>query len=144
MNRFMRWNDPDDGACSGNVEVLSQGPADGAPPSFDMPVTVRRVGQPENDTFQVLLGELGEPRQFYKTTVTFTVLSKEPIPLHALVLDISADLKSGAVESHDGLYVGNFSAYNRESLNGGAMADALYEAGSEPGFFELDDSGQDV
>ena len=137
MNKFMRWNDPDDGACSGNVEVLSPGPADGAPPSFDMPVTVRRVGQPENDTFQVLLGELGEPRRFYKTTVTFTVLSEEPIPPHA-------DLQYIAVECNEGQYVGNFSANDEQLLNGGAMVDALYEAGSEPGFFSLDDNGQDV
>lgn len=151
MNKFMRWNDPDDGACSGNIEVLSN--REGDPMTWDRFITVRRVGQPEADTFEVLASELGEPREFYKTTVTFTVLSEEPIPLHSLVLDISADLRrgnfpersqSGAVESHNGLHVGNFSAYNRESLNGGAMADALYESGSEPGFFGLDDSGQDV
>ena len=129
MNRFMRWNDPDDGACSGNVEVL--GSREGEV------VTVRRVGQPENDTFEVLRSELGEPRRFYKTTVTFTVLSEEPIPPHA-------DLQYIAVECNDGQYVGNFSANDEQLLNGGAMADALYEAGSEPGFFSLDDTGQDV
>jgi hypothetical protein len=132
----MRWNDPDDGACSGNVEVLSSRKVWLSFPE-DVTVTVRRVGQPENDTFEVLRSELSDPRRFYKTTVTFTVLSEEPIPPHA-------DLQYIAVECNEGQYVGNFSANDEQLLNGGAMADALYEAGSEPGFFELDDSGQDV
>lgn len=134
MNRFMRWNDPDEGACSGNVEVLEE--VDFVGPGGRV-FRVRRVGQPESDTFEALESELGEPRQFYKTTVTFTVLSEEPISPHA-------DLQSIAVECSEGQYVGNFSAYNRELLNGGAMADALYEAGSDPAFFMLDESGQDV
>ena len=133
MNRFMRWNDPDDGACSGNVEVLVTND-DFAGDEYCI---VRRVGQPENDNFEVLRSELSDPRRFYKTTVTFTVLSEEPIPPHA-------DLQSIAVECNEGQYVGNFAANDEQLLNGGAMADALYEAGSEPGFFELDDSGQDV
>jgi hypothetical protein len=58
MNKFMRWNDPDDGACSGNVEVLSHWESE--PMRFNMIVTVRRVGQPENDTFEVWKSELSE------------------------------------------------------------------------------------
>lgn len=133
MNKYMRWNDPS-GNCSGNVEVLRES-ACGAMES-DRVVTVRRVGMYEQ-AFEVLRSQLEEPRRFYKTTVTFTVLSEEPIPPHA-------DLQSIAVECDEGQYVGSFSANDEQLLNGGAMADALYEAGSEPGFFELDDLGQDL
>jgi hypothetical protein len=134
VNKYMRWNDPDDGACSGNVEVLAE-----VQTGVDYPevVRVRKTDAPEGETFEVFASELGEPRRFYKTTVTFTVLSEEPIPPHA-------DLQSIAVECNEGQYVGNFFACDQQLLNGGAMADELYEAGSEPGFFSLDDSGQDV
>ncbi len=64
------------------------------------------------------------------------MLSEEPIPPHA-------DLQSIAVEANEGRYVGNFGAIDESLLNGAAMAEALYEAGSDPGFFMLDDEGND-
>lgn len=74
--------------------------------------------------------------RYYKTTITFTVLSEEPIPPHA-------DLQYIAVESMEGRYVGNFSAVEEAQLDGPAMAAALYEAGSEPSFFSLNDEGSE-
>lgn len=72
--------------------------------------------------------------KFYKTKVVFEVLSNEPIPGHA-------DLEFIARESYDGRYVGRFGETTEQRLSGKAMADALYEFGSDPGFFSLDDNG---
>lgn len=98
-------------------------------------VTVRAYGGLGSleQTFDVMAHELG-PRKFYKTTVTFVVLSEEPIPPYT-------DLYHIAQEAAEGRYVGSFGASPEELLDGSEMAKALYEAGSEPGFFELDDDG---
>lgn len=79
---------------------------------------------------------MAEPRRFYKTVISYTVLSEEPIPPHV-------DLQYIAVEANEGRYVGNFGVIDESLLNGAAMAKALYEAGSDPGFFELDADGND-
>jgi hypothetical protein len=73
-------------------------------------------------------------KKFYKTTVQFTVLSEEPIPPHV-------DLQYIGTECVDGQYVGSFGAIEEVELSGGRMAFELCEAGSEPGFFDLDDEG---
>lgn len=79
-----------------------------------------------------------QPEQkFYKTRVVFEVLSEGPIPGHA-------DLEYIAKESYDGRYVGRFSPDGAEEtvLTGKQMADALYDFGSDPGFFSLNDDGE--
>jgi len=79
---------------------------------------------------------MSEPRRFYKSIIHFEVLSEEPIPGHV-------DMEYIAREAMEGRYVGRFLDTDEVLLNGAAMAEALYEAGSEPGFFELDDEGND-
>ena len=81
----------------------------------------------------------GKPRLFYKTIIRYEVLSEEPIPGHA-------DLEYIAKEANEGRYVGRFlpgGPNDHVLMNGASMAEALYEAGSEPGFFLLDDEGND-
>jgi hypothetical protein len=78
----------------------------------------------------------GKPRLFYKTTVTFVVLSEEPIPPQV-------NLATLHTECYEGHYVGSFGATEEILINGAVMVDELREAGSEPGFFELDDEGND-
>jgi hypothetical protein len=78
----------------------------------------------------------GKPRLFYKTKVSFTVLSEEPIP---------GDMTLGTIryECDEGRYVGCDLDLDTVLVNGSVMVDELYKAGSEPGFFELDDAGKD-
>lgn len=72
---------------------------------------------------------------FYKTTFTYTVLSDSP-------LEGDMSLASIAEACDTGDCVGKFDGdWNVETLTGQQAADALYEAGSEPGFFQLDDDG---
>lgn len=71
--------------------------------------------------------------KFYKTTFTVTVLSEEPIQ----DMDI-ADLPRGYTEGDLVLH----SVKAKETkLTGKQAADLLYDAGSQPGFFNLDDKG---
>jgi hypothetical protein len=72
---------------------------------------------------------------FYKTIVKFEVLSEEPIPADYTLGDIHR-------EAEVGHFVGRYLDNEESLLNGAAMADALHEAGSEPGFFSLDDAGE--
>ena len=83
---------------------------------------------------------MAEPRRFYKTIVKFEVLSEEPIHSDYTLADIYH-------ESQEGRFVGRFLEEGPNDhilLNGAAMAEALVNAGSEPGFFELDDAGNSV
>jgi hypothetical protein len=78
-------------------------------------------------------------RDFYKTIITFEVLSEEPIPGCLTLADIGK-------EAEYGRYVGRFLERGPNDhilMNGAAMAEALVEAGSEPSFFELDEDGND-
>jgi len=83
---------------------------------------------------------MAEKKLFYKTIVKFEVLSEEPIPSDYTLGDIHA-------EAENGRFVGRFLEQGPNDhilLNGAAMAEALVKAGSEPGFFMLDDEGNDV
>jgi hypothetical protein len=80
---------------------------------------------------------MADTGRFYKTVISFTVLSEEPIPPHM-------NLEQIASETCDGRYVGNWSAGGPILLNGAAMVDELHEAGSCPDFFELDEDGNDL
>ena len=75
-------------------------------------------------------------RQFYKTVITYEVLSEETIPGHV-------DLEYIAKEAQEGRYVGRFLRTEEIPLSGAGMAVALTAAGSDPGFFMLDDAGND-
>jgi hypothetical protein len=72
----------------------------------------------------------------YRTAIALTVLSESP--LEAMDLE---DLAGVVRECNQGDYVGDVAFGNSEKLSGKEMADALYAAGSEPGFFMLDDDG---
>lgn len=75
-------------------------------------------------------------RKLLRTKITYEVLSEEPIPGHA-------DLEYIAREAMEGRYVGRFTSTEETVLTGKQMADTLYEFGSDPGFFMLDDDGKD-
>ena len=76
-------------------------------------------------------------RKFYKTTVTFTVLSEDPIPPNSNI--------GGIVdECNVGEYVMHSSTINHEVLNGKQAAEELFNAGSEPQFFKIDDEGNEI
>ena len=76
-------------------------------------------------------------RKFYRTTITVTVLSEEPIPSEL-------NLQELAYEMDEGEYVGFYPTTNIEELDGKQMAEALVKAGSEPEFFQLNDNGDDL
>lgn len=77
-----------------------------------------------------------EPK-FYRTRITFEVLSDEPPP---------PDMDTSAVihECDEGAYVMAASEQVSVELSGAEMAQALTAAGSEPGFFQLDDEGNPI
>ena len=77
-----------------------------------------------------------EPRRFYRSIVHYEVLSEEPIPVHSDLAFIGHEVESGQ-------YVGCFLDTEEFPLNSAAMAKALFVAGSEPSFFELDAEGND-
>jgi hypothetical protein len=78
-------------------------------------------------------------RKFYRTEITFIVLSEEPI--HPAM-----DMEGIVAECESGGYVADYNITvpdKRETLTGKQMAEALYKAGSDPSFFRLDDDGND-
>lgn len=76
------------------------------------------------------------PRKFYKTVIEVVVLSERPYGPKRLS-DVAYDIM-------DGDCVGGWDATESKEIDGRAAADLLYEFGSEPGFFQLDDEGNDV
>jgi hypothetical protein len=87
----------------------------------------------------LLGGNMAKKRLFYKTVIRYEVLSEEPIPADYSLNDIYS-------EAYEGRYVGRFlpsGANDHILMNGAAMAEALCEAGSDPGFFCLDALGFD-
>ncbi len=76
-------------------------------------------------------------KKFFKTTLTFEVLSEEPIP-------DDIELEEVAREAQEGSYVGRMGPRWETELCGRSVVTSLYEFGSEPGFFMLDESGQEV
>jgi hypothetical protein len=76
-------------------------------------------------------------REFYKTIISFTVLSEGKIP-------DGTSLESMIHETCEGRYVGSYHRAAEILMNGPALVGELREVGSEPGFFELDEAGNDV
>jgi hypothetical protein len=73
---------------------------------------------------------MSKTKRFYKTEITFTVLSEIPVE--------NIDLASLVLECNAGDMVGKESERKVQELSASFMRDELVEAGSEPGFFSLD------
>lgn len=76
-------------------------------------------------------------RKFHRYTITMTIMVDGEINSSLTPDDIWA-------EAMEGEYVGAWYTSNDEILTPQEMADALYEAGSEPGFFQMNDDGTDM
>ena len=76
-------------------------------------------------------------RKFFKTVFTLEILSEKPIPS-----DISlGELNYGITE---GECSGELNQTEVKELNGKEIATALIAQGSDPEFFQINDSGEDV
>ena len=76
-----------------------------------------------------------QSRKFYRTTFIYEVLSEdEPV-------DNCLDLRALQELTYYGDCVGRFGETRVNELTGKEAADVLYDFGSEPGFFLLDDEG---
>ena len=75
-------------------------------------------------------------RKFYKTRFTYEVLSEEPLG--------EVTLESLAEMCDSGSCVGRWWDSKEKKLDGKEAADALCDFGGEPGFFMLDDDGNDT
>ena len=76
-------------------------------------------------------------RKFFKTVIKFTVLSEEPIPE-------GMNLENIANECMDGSWSMGNASHKETELNGKQAARALALQGSDPGFFSLNDKGEDA
>lgn len=76
------------------------------------------------------------PKKFYKTTIRVTVLSEDPFDC--------TDLETIAEATDKGDCVGEVDNEGSVEVTGKEMADLLYAAGSEPGFFQIDDDGKNI
>ena len=75
---------------------------------------------------------------FFKTTITVTVLSENPLGL------VCNDLGELHYRITNGDCVGTIKDASHEQITGKQCADTLYELGSEPDFFRLDDEGNTI
>ena len=75
-------------------------------------------------------------RKFHRTVIEVVVLSEEPFGYDDLA-DVDEAITNGAC-------VGSFDTKSTTELTGKEAADALTAVHSEPGFFQLDDDGEDV
>lgn len=75
-------------------------------------------------------------RTFYKTTITFEVLSEEPLPGNITLADIDE-------MTDDGECSGRWIDTQVEELGGPAAAARLLYHNSDPEFFQLDEDGND-
>ena len=72
-------------------------------------------------------------RSIYKTVVSITVLSDEPLD--------GASLEDIAYETEEGQWVGYNLTHKETKLKGLAAVEAIKDAGSEPEFFYMDEQG---
>lgn len=75
--------------------------------------------------------------KYYRTTVTVTVLSEEPFTT-------TPELNELHYAITDGDCSGDISITKQETLNGKQIAKALQDQGSDPGFFNLTDEGEEA
>lgn len=76
-------------------------------------------------------------KKFFKTTINLVVLSENPIPDGLPLRDILE-------EAHSGGYVSSEPTRTSVELTPEQTAGELYNAGSEPAFFGLDDKGKQI
>ena len=76
-------------------------------------------------------------RKFYREVITFEILSEEPIPDCLSLGDIHYHTTEGHMS-------GQFGSTKAEIVDGATMAKLLFEQGSEPSFFNLDQNGDDT
>ena len=74
-------------------------------------------------------------KKFYKSTITVTVLSEEPISPDASLADIAYNFTEGDNS-------GEWELTNVEELDGKQAAAALIAQGSDPEFFQLTETGE--
>jgi len=79
---------------------------------------------------------MASKRKFYRTIVTVEVLSEEPLD------NMGLDALHYAIT--DGDCVGRTHFGDPQEVEASDAADRLYEMGSEPNFFRLDDKGNDA
>jgi hypothetical protein len=80
-------------------------------------------------------------RKFFKTTFTVDVLSEEPIPDWMTLQQVLDEADCGGYVA--GVSTSEADTRVEKGLNGKEAADALHGLGSQPGFFQLDDEGND-
>lgn len=85
---------------------------------------------------QELLPPGDSKRSFFRTVVLVTVLSEDHEPEFDDLGELARMIEQGPL-------VGDMTVVEPRKLSGREMADALYAARSEPGFFGLDDEGND-
>lgn len=78
-----------------------------------------------------------DDRTFYKTTVTFTVLSQEPIPDDVGVRWIGQ-------ECDEGSYVGSTMTIETQERNAVEIIEDLREVEGDPAVFQLDANGEPI
>lgn len=83
-------------------------------------------------------------RKFFKTTYQVTVLAEEANPGTWHLCEDEPDLEALARMCVVGDCVGTMECVNQEVMDGKQAAKELRKAGSEPGFFMLDDEGHDT
>ena len=76
-------------------------------------------------------------RTFHKYTITYQVLTEEPIPDDAGMQEIVGECEEGGD-------VGWIITVDHADINGAEAAKELTEVKSEPGFFQLDEEGNDI
>lgn len=76
-------------------------------------------------------------RKFYRNVFTIEVLSEDPI-------NKMVDLDEIHYQITDGEWSGMINHEKQETVDGKQMAELLQKQGSDPGFFRLDDAGQDA
>jgi hypothetical protein len=76
-------------------------------------------------------------RKFHKTIIKVEVLSEEPIPE-------GMDLQNVIAECTEGGWSMRQFGWKETELNGKQAAKALLLQGSDPGFFQLDEKGNDA
>ena len=75
-------------------------------------------------------------RHFYRTVIEVEVLSEDPVDF--------GDLAGVHAAITDGECVGAWKVLKQGNVNPKQMVRLLKKAGSEPGFFQLNDEGEDV
>jgi len=85
-------------------------------------------------------GELKLKTRYYKTARTLTILSEAYEAGSEEVSEMELEYLPRFVDEDHGVLLSDTSTF--EEVTPKQMADLLYEAGSDPGFFQLDDDGK--